>query len=115
MSQLKRGDVIMMNLPIDGSHVTNGYRPYLIVQNNVENYYSPTTIVVPLTTQLRKIRLPTQALVRHRLLRPSAVLCENIITVDLEQQPYEYRCTLSQNAMDRVDRALRVSIFGGGR
>ena len=48
---VKRGDIFMANLsPIIGSE-QGGERPVLIIQNDVGNLNSPTTIVIPITAQ----------------------------------------------------------------
>ena len=53
MRMYQRGDVVYIRLPkIEGSHVQGGMRPCVIVQNNVGNRYSPTTLVVPLTSTM---------------------------------------------------------------
>ena len=45
---VKRGDIFMANLsPIIGSE-QGGERPVLIIQNDVGNLNSPTTIVIPI-------------------------------------------------------------------
>lgn len=46
-----RGDVFYADLnPVIGSE-QGGIRPVLILQNNIGNRFSPTIIVVPLTTK----------------------------------------------------------------
>ena len=47
---IKRGDIFYADLdPVVGSE-QGGIRPVLIVQNNVGNKYSPTLVVLPLST-----------------------------------------------------------------
>ena len=56
---IHRGDVFLVDFnPTKGSE-QSGIRPALIVQNNVGNYYSPTTIVVPLSTKISEKNYPT--------------------------------------------------------
>ena len=56
---LKRGDIYFAELnPVQGSE-QGGMRPVLVVQNDVGNNYSPTTIVLPITSRLQKPKLPT--------------------------------------------------------
>ena len=55
---IKRGDVFYADLnPVVGSE-QGGIRPVLVVQNNVGNRYSPTVVVLPLSTA-KKHYLPT--------------------------------------------------------
>ena len=56
--EIKRGDIYHADLnPIFGSE-QGGYRPVLIIQNNIGNKYSPTVIVAAITSQ-PKTKLPT--------------------------------------------------------
>lgn len=41
-----------------------GRRPAVVIQNNTGNTYSDTTIVIPLTTRIKKLTQPTHTLVR---------------------------------------------------
>lgn len=51
---VKKGDVYYADLnPVIGSE-QGGCRPVVIVQNNTGNFYSPTTIIVPVTARKRK-------------------------------------------------------------
>ena len=56
---VKRGDIYYADLsPVVGSE-QGGYRPVLIVQNDVGNKYSPTVIAAAITSRMDKTRLPT--------------------------------------------------------
>lgn len=55
---MKRGDVYQANLdPVIGSE-QGGIRPVVIIQNDRGNRYSPTVIVVAVTTRRKKPQLP---------------------------------------------------------
>lgn len=54
---MKKFDVYYVELTGKGSEQT-GLRPCVIIQNNIGNSFAPTTIVVPITTKLKK-SLPT--------------------------------------------------------
>ena len=48
---INRGDLFTANLsPVVGSE-QEGIRPVLIIQNDIGNRYSPTTIIAPLTSK----------------------------------------------------------------
>ena len=54
MMKIRRGDVFFADLdPVIGSE-QGGVRPVLIIQNDIGNQYSPTTIVAAITGQLSK-------------------------------------------------------------
>ena len=59
---MKRGDVYQANLdPVIGSE-QGGIRPVVIIQNDRGNRYSPTVIVVAVTTRRKKPQLPVHVL-----------------------------------------------------
>ena len=79
----KIGDVFMLDFEGSGS-VQSGRRPAVVFQNNVGNANSPNVVVLPLTTSLKKLGMPTHVMVRASdsgLLRDSVVLCENPVCV----------------------------------
>lgn len=50
--QIRRGDIVTVELnPTKGREQRGTNRPCIVIQNDVGNEYSPTTIVAPFTTQ----------------------------------------------------------------
>lgn len=81
---IKMGDIFYAILtPTIGSE-QDGIRPVLIVQNNKGNRYSPTTIVIPITSSLSKKELPTHISLDNTkgLEKKSMALIEQIRTLD---------------------------------
>lgn len=83
--RINRGDVFYADLrPIVGSE-QGGIRPVLVLQNNVGNKFSPTIIVVPLTTKPKKC-LPMHHVINKGkydfLLADSVALVEQIRSID---------------------------------
>lgn len=81
---IRFGDIFYAILnPTIGSE-QNGVRPVIIVQNNKGNRYSPTTIVVPITSKLSKRALPTHIILENTegLETKSMALIEQIRTLD---------------------------------
>ena len=80
----RRGDIYLANLnPFTGSE-QGGTRPVLVLQNNDGNFYCPTLIVAPMTTQIKKLNQPTHYLIKNNraLSAPSMVEFEQIKTID---------------------------------
>ena len=101
MGHLKRGDVFFADLG-------NKKRPWLVVQNNTGNYFSGRTIVVPLTSKIKKA-LPTHCVVCWGKIRPSAVQCEEITHVEVNEDWTAVE-TLPPEIMTHVDEALKIAI-----
>jgi len=105
-----RGEMYTADLdPVSGSE-QGGLRPVLVVQNDAGNRYSPTVIVLALTSQMEKPRLPTHVPVRGQGLRKdSVVLAEQIRTLD-KRRLREKIGRLDPATMEKIDRALRASL-----
>lgn len=63
-----------------------GIRPVIIIQNDVGNKYSPTVIVLPITSEIKKENLPTHCVLHktdiNGLETDSMVLAEQIRVID---------------------------------
>lgn len=111
MPSIKRGEIYYASLePVVGSE-QGGNRPVLVVQNDVGNRFSPTTIVAAITSRQGKNTLPTHVSVSAmELPRDSVVLLEQIRTID-KQRLTGFVGHLDTTAMRQVDEAIVVS-FG---
>ena len=107
-----RGDLFSACLdPVVGSE-QGGIRPVLVVQNDVGNRYSPTVIVLVVTGQVNKTRLPTHVPVaagNTGLQKDSVVLAEQIRTLD-KRRLREKIGSLEPEVMQKVSEAMMVSL-----
>ena len=106
---IKRGDIFYADLdPIIGSE-QGGIRPVVVVQNNVGNKYSPTLVVLPLSTA--KKHLPTHIRIcgSEMLPKDSVVLAEQIRTIDRNRLK-SYVGSVGFEIMEKVDKAVKISI-----
>jgi len=94
-------------------HVQGGKRPWVIVQNNMGNQFSPTSIVVPLTTKMKRLEMPTHVAFVWENLEQSMVECEQVRVIDITED-WKYVCTLPPQIMSHIDTALRNAFFYGG-
>jgi mRNA interferase MazF len=116
---VRRGDIYYADLsPVVGSE-QGGYRPVLIVQNDVGNKYSPTVIAAAITSKLDKTRLPTHIDVcrsdtedsnTYGLAKDSVILLEQIRTLD-KRRLREKMGHLDDRMMKQVNDAITIS-FG---
>lgn len=56
--EYKRGDIILAENSRAYNNIQSGKRPYVVISNNANNYFSNIVTVVPLTTQ-EKNPIPT--------------------------------------------------------
>ncbi len=109
---VKRGEIYFAQLnPVIGSE-QGGIRPVLIVQNDIGNQYSPTTIILAITSQINKAKLPTHIELKAKdygLERDSVILAEQVRTIDKSRLKQRI-AVLKQETMQRVDQALAISL-----
>ena len=106
----KRGFVYYANLGYNYGSKQSGYRPVLVLQNDIGNRYSNTLIVAPITTRDKKL-LPTHVYVggKYGLDNDSIVLTEQITTID-KSRVFEYICYIDDNTMKMIEKALITSL-----
>ena len=106
-----RGQMYYANLdPVIGSE-QGGNRPVLVIQNDVGNQHSPTIIVPPITTRVKKFRQPTHIGIPpyFGLPQSSMAMLEQIRTID-KSRLGDYVGCLDDDVMDYIDEALGISI-----
>jgi mRNA interferase MazF len=114
--QVMRGQMYLADLnPVVGSE-QGGIRPILVVQNNIGNRHSPTIIVVPITTQVKKTNMPTHVRIPPSFGLPhdSMAMMEQIKTID-KSRLGEYLGYLEDDVMDSIGKALGISVGLGNR
>ena len=78
-----RGEVCLVDFGKGYGNEQGGIRPAVIVQNNTGNKYSPTTIVVPVTSRQTKAHIPTHVRVKGACFsKRSLALTEQVVTID---------------------------------
>ena len=108
---VKRGEIFWVNWNPDRGSEQSGLRPALIIQNDIGNKFSPTTIVAALTTAVDK---PYPFLVRINagesgLPRDSMVNLSTILTIDKNR--LVNKCgELSKIKLSEVDEAIKASL-----
>lgn len=113
--EVKRGEIYFANLG-DGTCNLNseqeGFRPVLILQNDIGNKYSPTVVVACLTSKIYKNKIPTHVFLRaedYNLNCDSLVLCEQIKTID-KLRLKNRMATINWEDQQKVDRAVKLSL-----
>ena len=104
----KRGDVYWADLnPFFGSE-QGGTRPVLVLQNDAGNFFSPTLIVAPMSSQVdKRTDLPTHIVLEQvrGLDGPSLIMLEQLKTID-KRRVRSYAGKLSKEQMSEVEAAL---------
>ena len=86
---MARGDVVIINLPAPSGpagHEQAGSRPAIVVQADISDSSLPTTMIVPMTTNLSATRFPHTISVdpspQNGLSRPSILLVFQLRAID---------------------------------
>lgn len=108
-----RGMVVEVSLDQVVGHEQGRSRPCIVVQNDVGNRFSSTTIIVPLTAATHiKSPSPIYVMVKKGdggTMKDSYALCDQIRTVDQQRFKALYG-TLSPETVARIDAALLISL-----
>ena len=104
----KRGDVYWADLnPFFGSE-QGGTRPVLVLQNDAGNFFSPTLIVAPMSSQVdKRTDLPTHIVLEQvrGLDGPSLIMLDQLKTID-KRRVRSYAGKLTKEQMAEVEAAL---------
>ena len=109
--EIKRGEIYWVDWNPSRGSEQSGLRPALVIQNDIGNKYSPTTIVAALSTATEK---PYPFLVKvtakeSGLPKDSTVNLAVIMTIDKTR--LADKCgELSEAKMDEVDKAIKASL-----
>lgn len=83
--EVRRGDIYLVDLsPVVGAEQA-GLRPALVIQVDQANAASPHTIIIPFTTKVREVKLPSHVRMPAGvggLSEDSILLCEQIRVID---------------------------------
>ena len=111
--QVRRGDILYANLdPVVGRE-TGKTRPVLVIQNDIGNMYSPTTIVAIITEYSeKKASYPICVGIKRRIgiKKDSVVNLSQIRTIDKKRLIAPKLATLPIESMKKVDDALKNSL-----
>jgi mRNA interferase MazF len=108
--KVKRGQIYYADLsPVIGSE-QGGMRPVVIIQNNIGNAHSPTTIVACVTSVQTKGKLPTH--IEIPLFKDSIILMEQIRTID-KRRLKNLIAEVGADTMAQVDQAIKISLGVG--
>ena len=109
MTDPLRGYVYLARVNGEYGSEQHGTRPVVVVQNNKGNKYSPTTIVVPITSR-EKHALPTHVKLRTMIFdKPSTALAEQIMTIS-NRRLLKFIGVLSISDIQMINDALKTSL-----
>lgn len=108
---VRRGDIYWVDFGTPKGSDQGGRRPALIIQNDIGNAYSPTTIVAAITSkQKREYPFHVEITAEESgLPRDGTILLEQLLTIP-QDRLISKAGSLSSIKMRQVDEALKVSL-----
>lgn len=109
--EIKRGDIYLVNFdPALGSEQA-GYRPAVIIQNDIGNRFNDTVIIMAITTSANRnypflVKLQSG---EGGLKKDSMANASQLLTVE-KSRLIRYLGSLSGNKMKQINRALAISL-----
>lgn len=111
-NHVKRMEIYYADMRATTGSEQTGRRPVLIIQNDLGNRFSPTTIVLAISSSMTKAKLPTHVELDPNstgLEKKSVLLAEQIRTID-ELRLLEYVGTVDEETKKKIERALSISV-----
>ena len=105
----KRLDIYMADLPDVGGSIQHGYRPVIIILNDIGNANSTTVIAIPLTSKPKK-NMPTHVYIRKGLRKKSVALCEQIMTISKSWLCYYVATVEDGETVEKLNAAIKNSL-----
>lgn len=104
----KQGDVIFLNFNPTKGHEQAGFRPAVVISNNVFNQNTKMVMVCPITSNDKYF--PTHYNLEDTKNIHGAVLCEHIRSIDYESRNVKFVEKLSDNDFLSVITLLNACI-----
>lgn len=106
------GEIWMCHLsPKEGS-VQSGYRPVFILSNDMNNTYSTTLNIIPITSKMNKRKLPVHVELwnhqKYGLPVPSTMMVEQITTIDLVSLDKKVGAVRDSSTLSNIKKAISV-------
>ena len=100
---VKQGDIIKINFNPQAGHEQAGYRPALVISNDVFNQKTNLNIVCPITNTNNSF--PLHVPLDARTSTTGVVLCEHIKSLDLNARSYR---VVEQIPSDLLQKVLDI-------
>lgn len=109
-------DVIQVDLGRSFGSEQGGIRPAVIIQNNKGNKFSPTVLVIPMTSEIKKVNMPTHNIMHktkfNGLDEDSMLLGEQTTVIDKKRILYKRGSLVTENEKRSVMEVFFANATG---
>ena len=96
----KQGDIVFLDFKATKGHEQTGYRPAIVISNNVFNENTKMAIVCPITSNDKYF--PTHYILEDTRKVHGSVLCEHIRSIDYEIRNMKFVEKCSSNDFNNI-------------
>ena len=104
----KQGDIVLVNFNPTIGHEQKGFRPAVVISNNIFNINTKMVMVCPITSNEKEF--PTHYKLEDTKKVHGAVLCEHIRSIDYEIRNLNFVEKLSNNDFISIITLLNACI-----
>ena len=97
---VKQGTIIKINFNPQAGHEQAGFRPAVVISNDIFNQKTKLSIVCPITNTNN--HFPLHIPLDERTKTTGAILCEHIKALDLNSRTYQVIEQLPKDLLDNV-------------
>ena len=97
---VKQGTIIKINFNPQAGHEQAGFRPAVVISNNIFNQKTKLSIVCPITNTNN--HFPLHIPLDERTKTTGVILCEHIKALDLNSRTYQEIEELPKDILDKV-------------
>lgn len=97
---VRQGTIIRINFNPQAGHEQAGYRPAVVISNNIFNQKTNLSIVCPITNTNNYF--PLHIPLDKRTKTTGVILCEHIKSLDLNSRTYQEIEMLPKDILDKV-------------
>lgn len=91
----KQGDIVYIDLSHTKGHEQKGFRPAIIISNNIFNKKTHMSIVCPIASNVKEY--PTHYMLEDSIKIKGSVLCEHIRSIDYNDRNIKFIEKASEN------------------
>ena len=105
---VKQGTIIRVNFNPQAGHEQAGYRPAVVISNDIFNEKTNLTIVCPITNTNN--HFPLHIPLDERTETSGVILCEHIKSLDLNNRKYQIVESLPSDILSKVINIVYAEI-----
>ncbi|WP_317943693.1 type II toxin-antitoxin system PemK/MazF family toxin [Carnobacterium maltaromaticum] len=100
MYKSKQGDILFVNLNPTKGYEQSGFRPVVVVSNDVYNSFSSIRIIAPITNTNREF--PLNVKLSDSLETTGTVICQHLRAIDTEQREAIFKEELPAETLEKI-------------